>query len=64
MSTGLSTYTFIGDKGCGKPVDNVDNIGGNRDIPPFSPFVFVDNPVETVDEYVLWLCIKPEYEHA
>ena len=50
MSTGLSTYTFIGDKGCGKPVDNVDNPGGNRDIPPLLPLIFVDNPVDTVDE--------------
>ena len=40
-------------------MDNVDNPGGNRDIPPFSAVDIVDNPVDTVDEYALWLCIKP-----
>jgi len=38
------------DKGCGYPVDNVDNPGENRDIPPFSAVDIVDNPVDTVDE--------------
>ena len=43
-------------------MDNVDNSGGNRDIPPLFPFKTVDNPVDTVDEYALWLCIKRIYE--
>jgi hypothetical protein len=50
MSTSLSTYEIIGDIGCGKPVDNVDKPGGNRDIAPLFPHIFVDNPVDTVDE--------------
>ena len=44
-------------------MDNVDNNGGNRDIPAFSPMKTVDNPVDTVDEYALWLCIKNVYEN-
>lgn len=43
-------------------MDNVDNLCGNREIPPLFPCEIVDNPVDTVDEYALWLCIRPIYE--
>ena len=60
----ISTKGSRVEKGCGKPVDNVDNSGANRDIPPLSPLFFVDNPVETVDEYALWPCINRICEDA
>ena len=52
------------DNNCGKPVDNVDNFGEYRDIPPLFPGGFVDNPVETVDEYALWLCIEKNCDNV
>jgi hypothetical protein len=50
LSTRDSPAVEIVEKGCGKPVDNVDKPGGNRDIAPLFPHIFVDNPVDTVDE--------------
>ena len=45
-------------------MDNVDNQGVNRDIPPLFACEFVDNPVDTVDEYALWQCINRKCEDA
>lgn len=44
-------------------MDNVDNSIKNRDVTPFFPVEIVDNPVDTVDESSLWLCIKRIYEN-
>ena len=38
-------------------MDNVENPCENRVNPPLFPCEIVDNPVDTVDEYFLWLCI-------
>ena len=64
MFTCISTWFSSVDKACGKPVDIVDNCGANRDVSPFFAVNFVDNPVDTVDEYHLWLCIKQNCEDA
>lgn len=57
MYTCISTSCPAVDKGCGQAVDNVDKPRENRDIPAFFPPETVDKPVDTVDEYFLWLCI-------
>ena len=49
------------DEGCGYPVDNVDNCVNIRAISAFFACGFVDNPVETVDDTPLWLCITIFY---
>ena len=40
-------------------MDDGDNSPENRDFTGVLLVEIVDNPVDTVDEYALWLCIKP-----
>lgn len=39
-------------------MDDVDNQRENRDFAEVLSVEIVDNPVDTVDEYGLWLCIN------
>ena len=45
-------------------MDSVDNSEEIRDFTGVLLGKTVDNPVDTVDESTLWLCIMPFYEHA
>ena len=63
LSTGFSTTVDSVDESCGYPVDGVDNFARTHTFPAFFACQAVDNPVDTVDEYALWLCIKNVYEN-